>query len=149
MKHIDYIDFKISLKSLIRFGGLSFILYMMIILGTKFIDNDLIMIVSCFSFFIAIYFLFDMTSTMSQDSIKYDKRSIIKIEQDDLINKIHLLNAAKNEVFFKYINDDIDINDVQDKIENIDQIKKSLVTKLENLSNDDSYYLLSKNEEYV
>lgn len=146
---MNYIDFKISLKSLIRFGGLSFCLYMIIMLSTKFADNDLIMIISCFSFFIAMYFLIDATSTMSSESIKYDKRTITEIEQDNLINSIHLINAAQNAVILKYVNDDLSLSNLEDKLENLNQMKTSLVHKLEDLSADDFHYLLPKNKEYV
>lgn len=62
---------------------------------------------------------------------------------------MHLINAAQNAVILKYVNDDISLSNLEDKLENLNQMKTSLLHKLEDLSADDFHYLLPKNKEYV
>lgn len=56
MFNIDYIDFKISQKTLVRFLGLFSILAVFIKLMNMYYDKNAILIISMFSFFIFIYF---------------------------------------------------------------------------------------------
>ena len=147
---MNYIDFKISLKTLTRFGGLISLLFVFINLISKYNNNSVITLISCVSFFIGIYFLLDLTSTMTSESLKYDKRTLDEIEQSSIVQKIHLLNAAQNELLFKYVSDDnIHISDLYTKMDNIEALKTGFEEQLYNLNSNHPLLLTEKSKSYV
>lgn len=144
MFNIDYIDFKISQKTLVRFLGLFSILAVFIKLMNMYYDKNAILIISMFSFFIFIYFLLELTSNMSNESIKYDNRSLTKIEEDNIKQKVQLLNAAQNQIILDHASN-FD-NDLIQKLESLEQIKVGYSNKLIETH---SGYLKSHCDEFI
>ena len=144
MFNIDYIDFKISQKTLVRFLGLFSILAVFIKLMNMYYDKNAILIISMFSFFIFIYFLLELTSNMSNESIKYDNRSLIKIEEDNIKQKMQLLNAAQNQIILDHASN-FDSN-LFEKLDSLEQIKVGYSKKLMETH---SGYLKSNYDEFI
>ena len=127
---MKYLDLKISLKTIIQFVGLSLLLYSFINLSSKYYNNNYIMFVLCFSFFISMYFLFDYTSTLSNESIKIDKRTKEELEIDNIKEKIKLLNAAQNQVILE--SSSKSNYNLMENIEKLEEIKQAYRRKLDN-----------------